>query len=237
MKPSRIFFYILTAILLVVVIFLPSFGWRLRAWLSPRPAQDTNGLAIENAALKSQLGRYATLAREVPDLPSKGNYIQAMVYSRYPTNVRSQLLINIGSREGITAGEAVIIENGDPNWSESVYVLVGRVSSVFADTALVQTVFDPDFRMAVRVVHPGLKDYDALFVGGIYPKVVSISKSATVQAHDVISTADAENPLIPYGVPIAEIAGVNVSADNLFQEASLNFPYDINAIQAVMVGK
>jgi cell shape-determining protein MreC len=230
MKSSRIFFYVLTVILLLIIIFLPSIGWKLHSWLAPSIPQDNGGLAVENVALKAALAQYATVARALPDIPQ--NYIPAMVYSRYPTNFRSELLINAGTREGVTAGRAVVIEVATPASARAgLYVLIGKVQAAFGDTAVVQTVFDPAFRMPVRI---GAKGYDALFAGGAAPKAASILKTASVQPGDVVSAAD---PALPYGLAVAEVAGVNISPDSLFQEAALNFQYDLNDIQAVLIQK
>jgi cell shape-determining protein MreC len=230
MKSQRLFFYLLTAILLLIIFFLPSLGWKIRAWLSPSAPQDANTLLTENVALKAQLAQYAAVARALPIVPQ--NYIPAVVYSRYPTNFRNELLVNAGSNEGVAAGRAVVIEAASSSPAiEGGYVFVGKVQAVFVNTALVSTVFDPGFRMPVRI---GAKGYDALFAGGAEPEAMSILKSAAVAPGDIVVSAD---PAFPYGLAVAEVTNASLSSDNLFQEASLDFPYDINAIQAVLIEK
>jgi cell shape-determining protein MreC len=223
-RPHNIFFAIIAIILFAIIIFLPSLGWRLRAWLSPALPQDTNRIAAENEALKADAARYATIARELPSVPQ--NYIPAMVYARYPANFRSEILVNGGVRAGVAAGKAVVIES-----ATSSYILIGSIEKVFSDTALVQTIFDPRFKMPVRI---GPHGYDALFVGGTYPQVASIVKGAAVQVGDVVVSADGS---YPYGLPVATIAGVAITPNNLFQEASLNFAYDVNTLQAVLIAR
>ena len=224
MKPDRAFFYLLTLILAGVIVFAPSVGWRLRAFFAARPSGDVDALRAENLNLQAELAQYATVARELPRVPDA--YLPAMIYSRYPTNARNEFLVNVGAREGVVPGKAVVAGG-----ASSSYVLVGRIQDVFEDTASVETVFDPGFRVPVRI---GSHGYDGLFIGGAYPKVASIAKNVPIGVGDVVVSAD---PSLPYGLPIASVAGVAISSDALFQEATLDFTYDAGALQAVLVEK
>jgi len=71
-----------------------------------------------------------------------------------------------------------------------------------------------------------------LLVGGAYPKIGSIAKGAPVAAGDIVYAAA---PGMPYGLPVADVNATGTSADNLFQEASLEFAYSINDAQAVLI--
>lgn len=218
---------ILIGILALTLFFEPSYGWKLRQFLSPQaiPGASDNGqadganLAAENDVLAA---RVAVLQKTVTQLPGQpANDIRAMVYSRYPLNFKNELLVNVGARDGVTTGTAAIFEG----------MLVGRVIRVFPSEALIQTVFDGGFEMPVRV---GTAGYDGLFSGGSYPRVQSIAKSVSVQAGDVIYAAA---PGIPYGLPIGTVSAGSVSADSLFNEATVAFPYDINDIQTLFIAQ
>ena len=209
------------AILLFFIFFEPSYGWRLRQWLSPQNTiqTDPNSLNAENIALKAQLAELQTIQSEIPN--TQQGYIRAMVYSRYPMNFKNEILVNAGTNEGVEAGKAVLFGN----------IFIGEVVNVFSDSALVQTVFDGDFKMPVRV---GSSGYDALLVGGAYPKAGSISKKASLTNGDVVVTADSN---FPYGLPVGVVRDVSISKDNLFEEATINFSYDINSIETVLIEK
>jgi cell shape-determining protein MreC len=209
------------AFLLFLIFFEPSYGWRLRQWLSPQNGAqaDPNSLNAENVVLKAQLAELQTVQSELPNAPQ--GYLRAMVYSRYPMNFRNEILVNMGAHEGVAAGKAVLFGN----------IFIGKVTNVFSDSALVQTVFDGDFKMPVRV---GSLGYDALLMGGAYPKAGSISKKASLASGDVIITAD---PNFPYGLPVGVIRDMSISADNLFEEATIDFTYDINSMQTVLIQK
>jgi cell shape-determining protein MreC len=210
--------------MVAIIVFVPQWGWSLRAMFSPSVHENTQDLVAEEESLKAQLAQYQVVAEQLPN--SLPNYARAMVYSRYPTNFRNELLIDAGAHEGISVGKAVVIQA-----ATSSYVLIGRIQSVSNDMAVVQTVFDPAFKMPVRV---GSHGYDGLLIGGVSPRVASILKKVAVQAGDIVVSADT---VLPYGLPVAEVSNVAISSDNLFQDASLNFAYDINGVQTVLIAK
>jgi cell shape-determining protein MreC len=207
--------------LAILIFFEPAYGWRLRAALTPHDiiSADDPTLPAQNEALQAQIAQLQTIASQAPQIPA--NTIPAMVYSQYPFGFKNEILINAGSNEGIATGSAATYQG----------VFVGTVTQVFANSAVIQTVFDPGFKMAVRIGNGGV---DALLQGGAYPNVGSIAKGSAIIADDIVYTAA---PGIPYGLPIAAVAATSTSADNLFEQASLNFAYDVNNIQAVVVEK
>ena len=211
-------------ILAALVFFAPREGWQLRTWLSPQPPGGASGagsenLAAQNEALQAQLAELQNIASQIPNAST--SYLRAVVYSRYPFNFKNELLINVGSRDGVTAGKAVVFQG----------ILIGSVEQTFSDSALVATVLDGNFRMPVRV---GSAGYDALFVGGASPRLTSIAKTARINAGDIVYTAA---PGIPYGLPVAIVHGTSTSPDDLFHEATLDFAYDMNTVQTVLVAQ
>lgn len=216
---------ILIAILLVLIFFLPSYGWQLREWLSPlAPSSATQNNATSTAAqvqvLQSQLAQYQVIASQLPGSSSStANDIRAMVYSRYPLNFKNELLVNAGSDNGVQIGAAVIFQG----------ILIGQIQKVFPDYAIVQTLFDNGVKMPVRIGSTGA---DGLLQGSSEPTVGSISNSAAIQTGDIVYSAASG---LPYGLPIGTIAATSTSPDSLFQQATLNFGYDINSIQTVFI--
>ncbi len=225
MRRRRLTLGILILILVSAIIFMPAYGWKLRQWLSPAASDDAasdasaENLAAENETLKAQVATYATVEAQLPQTPA--HYIRAMVYSRYPLNFKNEILVNAGSEDGVATGTAVMFQG----------MLIGRVTGIFAHEAIVQTIFDPGFVMPVRV---SPSSYDGLFEGGSYPKVGSITRTAILQAGDVIYAAA---PGLPYGAPVGTISATSTSADSLFTEASVVFPYDLNEIQTVLIAQ
>lgn len=210
------------AVLLALMFLEPSYGWDIRSWLTPRaPASlalpDDPTLAAQNESLEAELAQLQGVAAEIPQAPS--GYIRAMVYSRYPLNFKNELLVNAGSNEGVVQGKAVVFQG----------VLIGSVEKVFPDSSLVLTVFDASFKAPVRV---GSGGYDALLEGGADPKATSIQKNTNIAVGDIVYSAA---PTFPYGLPVAIIAATGTTSDNLFENATLSFAYDMNDIQTVLI--
>jgi cell shape-determining protein MreC len=221
---------ILILVLVGAILFAPSYGWKLRRFISPEQtyfgsqtatgdAADTSSFAAENAALKAQIATYQTVASQLPQNSAK--YIRAMVYSRYPFNFKNELLVNAGAVEGVATGSAAVFQG----------VFIGHVTKVFSHESLIQTVFDSSFEMPVRV---STSSYDGLFHGGTYPNVGSLAKTANLQVGDVIYTAA---PGLPYGLPVGEVSATSTSPDSLFTQATASFLYDINEIQTVLIAQ
>ena len=199
----------------------PQYGWEVRRWLSPPPTLQADGssLAAENETLAAQLAELQGVAAQLPS--TSPHYLLAMVYSRYPLNFKSELLVNAGAGDGVAVGKAVVFQG----------ILVGTIEKVFSDSSLIQTVFDGNFKMPVRV---GALGYDALLLGGASPRVTSLAKTAKVKAGDIVYTA-AEG--LPYGLPVALVKSTSTSPDNLFEEAVLDFAYDANSVETVFISR
>jgi len=219
---------ILIIFLVAAILFAPSYGWKLRDLVSPRenavagqtgPNADDPNLVAENDALKAQLATYQTISAELPN--DNSHYIRAMVYSRYPFNFKNQILVSAGAQDGVSSGTAVLFQG----------MLLGRIIQIFPHEAIVQTVLDSGFEMPVRVSSSG---YDGLFMGGASPKVGSIAKTAALQTGDVVYAAASG---LPYGLPLGTVTATSTSADSLFTEAAIGFPYDMNAVQTVLIAQ
>ena len=210
-------------ILLGFIFFEPAYGWKVRAWLVPQsgssPSADSQTAATENEVLKAQLAKLQSIALQLPQ--SSPQYIPAIVYSRYPLNFKNEVLVNAGTNQGVIVGKAAVFQG----------IMIGNVLKTFPNYSLVQTIFDSTFKMPVRI---GAAGADALLIGGSYPKVTSIEKKASLKPGDIVFTAVAG---APYGLPVAVVASTSTSPDSLFQEATLNFVYDVNGIQALLIAK
>jgi rod shape-determining protein MreC len=220
----------LIVILAVLIFFAPSYGWAIRGWLSPAPGAQNNmnaggsqaedqSLSAENDALKAQLATLQVVESQLPT--SSPGEIRAMVYSRYPMNFRNELLVSAGSDSGVVTGTAVVFQG----------MLIGQVQQVFLHQSLVQTIFDNNVKMPVRIGSGGV---NGLLQGGSYPMVGSIATVAPLTPGDIVYSAA---PGIPYALPIAQVVATSTSADSLFQQATLGFPYDVNNIETVLIMK
>jgi cell shape-determining protein MreC len=123
---------------------------------------------------------------------------EAKVYSRYPFSNRSEIIINAGDSDDLVAGMPVTLGKK---------ILVGKIKRVYGKTAVVQTVFDLDFQIPVRV---GAGEIDALFSGGLSPKLTLID--GKVFAGDaVVSSSDG----FPYGLVVGKVGEDNPGGEVL----------------------
>lgn len=221
---------VLIVILAGLIFFAPSYGWAVRDFLSPPAAgapatmagaQQDNGaadqLTAENDALKAQLAELLTIESQLPT--STPSAIRAMVYSRYPMNFKNELLVNAGTRQGVVEGAAAVYDG----------MLIGQVTAVYPDSAVVQTIFDDGMKMPVRI---GAHGYDGLLQGGSEPMVGSVAMGAAIAAGDAVYTAA---PGMPYALPVAEVTATSTSPDSLFEQAQIDIPYDINNVETVLI--
>ena len=214
-----------------LLLFEPSTGWQVHRFLSSPALQETTGhsLVLENTALKTELAKLRDLQNQLPRL--RGEYLAAFIYSSYPFNLRKEILVSVGRNEGVIEGQAVVIPASTMSLSatDGDVIFFGKVEKVFEDTALVQTIFDSRFELAIRIGDSGV---DALLIGGNKPKLTLIPRKSAVANGDAVYSAGVQ---APYGVALGEVKDVRPSADNLFNEATLSFPYDTNVLHAVLI--
>src|SRR3989344_3538051 len=122
-------------------------------------------LQQENANLKAQLFKEAIVPQD-----------SAIVYSSYPFNNKSEIVISWGTNEGVAVGDVVAYGNN---------IIVGQVREVTAKNSVVTTIFDPNFEVGDRVVTASPEFPYGLELGQI--KVIdtkggSVFKSATLEA-------------------------------------------------------
>lgn len=145
-------------------------------------------------------------------------FIQAKVYSLYPFTNRAEFIINAGTRRGVKVNAAVTVGKG---------TLVGRIKTVYQDISVVQTVFDPNFQIPVRI---GEKEVDALFIGGLSPMATLIETPEAVKPDDLIVSAYRE---FPYGLVIGRVKEVLI--DQLNPEVKIKPIYELKKIRDVLV--
>lgn len=221
--------WILSLFLVVFILLMawsPRGLWQFRSIFdhSVPIENEVNVLRAENAYLRAAL-----IAQEESSSRQPEGTVLAHVYSRYPLNFKDELVLDKGSRDNIQMNQAVLAPARQFSEETSMF-LIGTISQVYNRRSFVQTVFDHDFRSAVRI---GTKKVSGLFVGGVSPRITTIPKEARVLPGDVVLSSSAD---FPYGLILGRVREVRRSPDNLFQEAELELPYDINNLTVAYVG-
>ncbi len=217
--------FLLFLILTVLLIFLyPFFGWKIRSLITVSVTQnpDYENLVLENESIKADLARLDALKKELPSY--KGDFIQASVYSNYPFNFKSELLVNRGKKDGVKVGQPVVVFS-----VSSKPVLIGMVEKVFESDSLVKTVFDSRFQLSVRA---GVAGINSLLKGGSNPKLTLIPKDSKIENGDVVYSVDSN---YPFGLTVGIIRNFQLSSDQFFGEADLETGYNQNDIRIVSI--
>lgn len=145
-----------------------------------------------------------------------GRSVKAKVYSSYPFADRSEVVISAGAKSGVEAGNAVTYGN----------FLVGRVSRVGASTSVVRTVFDRNFKIPVRI---GEKEIDALYIGGLEPRLEMIDSKAALPCCEIAVSSAAD---IPYGLGVGRTKKMD---GDLLKTADVEPLFDIKILRDVSV--
>jgi cell shape-determining protein MreC len=214
--------YVLIFLILILIILNPDFILKLKYFLIKKPPQNIEETEKENLILKSQIAELEALKPFLPQVKSS-NLKLGFVYFRYPFNFKNEILINLGEKD-IKIGDAVVL----PYFEKNNFILVGKVKKVFENYAVIQTLFDPDFKLSVKISTSS----EALFTGGPSPKLTLIPRQNKVNYDDIVYAADSS---LPYGLIIGKVGEIKNISNTLFNEATLILPYDLSSIGAVGV--
>jgi rod shape-determining protein MreC len=144
--------------------------------------------------------------------------LTAKVYSLYPFANRSEIVINKGSNAGIKEGMAVVVENK---------VMVGKIKTVYGTSSVVQTIFDKNSKMPVRI---GETETDAFYDGGLTAKLSLIDSKSLIKEEDLVLAADKN---LPYGLVLGRV--MNITDANPLKEARLQPIYELKNLRNVVV--
>lgn len=170
-----------------------------------RLKDENQQLKLENLNLKSGILKRAQTSS-----------MAAKVYSLYPFINRSEMLIGSGYDDGVRVGNVVVSGN----------YMIGVVKSAYKGTSVVQTIFDSSFKIPVRV---GEKEVDALYLGGLDPRLDLIDDKQEINQGDLIISASKE---IPYGLGIGKISAVK---GGIVKKAGVEPLFEIKKLRDVSI--
>jgi cell shape-determining protein MreC len=221
---------VLIVVLAGLIVLAPGSVWPIEHLFASRSDSLQSALTdavAENTALKARLAALGELQQLMPLY--SGNYQAALVYGRYPFNIKSELLVDVGSDKGIAVDQFAALLPSALSSAQPQPILVGKVVSVTPYQARIETVFDARFKIAVRV---GGRGAEALLVGGATPKLTLLTKDTPLAKGDSIYSVAPEFPL---GIAIGAVDEAQSSANQLFQEATISLPYDIQSLRVVFI--
>ncbi len=178
-----------------------------------------------NKALKA---RVAELEKENEDLKVQifnDNLLPSdtvKVYSIYPFNNVKEIAI-AGGETALQAKDQVVTYGKN--------ILVGKIQAVFEDHSVVETIFDPTFKVEVRV---GESEADGLFTGGNILRLSLLSKKANIKVGDMVVTAAKG---YPYGLEVGKVKEIKDNLGNPLKEAIVEPVIQLEDLRNVSIRK
>lgn len=172
-------------------------------------------ISLDNESLRQRIER-----KEEEAVDDKFHYKIGRVYSRYPSNDRSSVVIDIGSEDGVSPGMPAMIRDS---------VLFGKVRSVSRTQSEIETVFSPRWKNSVGV---GERLAKAVLEGSGVPSVGLISKDDSISLGDRVVNLSPDFPLYAY---IGSVSSTSSSPNDVWQSAAIEVPYSLQEIDRVNI--
>lgn len=137
---------------------------------------------------------------------------------------RHRMMINLGARDGIKAGQPVIDARG----------VVGQIVDVLPNSATVMLVTDPDHALPVVIQRTGLRTVAYGSRNGDQLTLPNIPMAADVHEGDKLLTSGLGGRF-PQGFPVGEIHSVGPAATGMFLEAHALPSADLDRTDEVLV--
>jgi rod shape-determining protein MreC len=201
---------------------------------------ENEKLKKQNAALREKDLQRAALAAREPALvrllhfeqgsifPGDYRAINAAVISPSGGPFAHTLAIEAGSSSGVRLDSPVVSGDG----------LVGIVSNVFPDTAVVRLLADPDSFVAARDVDTQVRGMIHTGPGGTLI-LDQVLKQREVKDGDKLVTAGTHNAqypdLYPYGIPIGTVTSVSATDTATYLQVQVQPFADLGSLEAVAV--
>lgn len=192
----------------------------VRAFFVSLPQCTSLSAQLSELRLENESLRKKTEQEEGDIADDRFHYKVGRVYSRYPSNDRSSVVIDIGSEDGVSPGMPAMAYDD---------VLFGRVRSVSRTQSEIETIFSPRWKNSVGI---GEKLSKAVFEGSNVPGVGLISKDDPIVLGDRVVNLSPDFPLYAY---IGSISSTSSSPNDAWQSASVEIPYSLQEIERIYI--
>lgn len=179
-------------------------------------ASESEQLKNENQELEELLG-YIERTQE--------SYLPASIISKTVDSSSVRVLLDVGSRDGVQVGSAVVVESG---------ILLGKVVGVSPGTATVLTVTDQESAVAVSLLNERRTIGVAHGVVGDLLQVDFIPVDEIVEENNLVVTSGLEEG-VPAGILVGIVNTVTEESGVPFQTAILEPLADVRRISRVLI--
>ena len=186
-------------------------------------------LLIDNTALKSEISKLKYYESAL-NFKNDFNYktVFARILGRSPDAWHKQIIIDKGSKDGIAIGRGVITERG----------IVGQVTKVGYDSSIVQLVFNPEWRMGVKIAR--INQYGVL--NGNYPDLAVLQfitvDSEVVVGDEIVTSGiciDTNNCPYPENFPVGRVVEVKHDPNVVDLVVKVKFYEDLSNIREIFI--
>jgi rod shape-determining protein MreC len=198
---------------------------KLRKQVAALQSQEL--LYLEAAKQEKQLAKLLHY-HQGPTFPHGYRAVTARVISASSSPFARSLVLTAGSSDGIKKHQAVVSGNG----------LVGLVSNVFPDTAVVTLLNDTQSYVPTVDVQTNARG--VVHASSAGPLILDyVNKQNAVHTGDVLVTQGTIDPnypdLYPYGIPVGTVTYAHATDTSSFLQVELQPLSDLSSLQAVAV--
>ncbi len=218
-----------------VVVDTPSRTW---SWLRDLSASK-NQLQLENSRLRTEALITRGRMQELAALKAENDRLRAMLDAREQVRgevrvagimavdanpYRHNIVLDVGSREGVYDGQAIVDASG----------VVGQVISTGLTTSQAILISDPDHALPVVVNRNGLRT--VAFGTGEYNRLSLpfLANNADIRAGDLLVTSGLGGTF-PSGYPVATVESVTRLPQEPFAEVSATPAAALDQVREVML--
>ena len=183
-------------------------------------------------ALLNKLSDLENVRKENEELRQQLKFFKRLSYDQIISNVKSHdplnqalMYIDAGAKDGVRVGQAVTSNDG---------IMVGKVSQVTDDSALVELLTNDSTRLTVQIVNGS--QAQGLLQGrlGSAIRMGYVQTADNLAIGDIVMTSGIEGT-IPRGLIIGSIAKIDIDQNQLFTNADISPALDYNQIRTVAV--
>ncbi|MDD5567318.1 MAG: rod shape-determining protein MreC [Patescibacteria group bacterium] len=187
---------------------------------------DLEKLRIENSRLRSEIKDLNIIRAEQEFLDNQGyTYVTARAIGRTSDNILEEIIINVGKKEGVSDGLAVVSKQG---------YIIGKVVETRETISKVLLITDSRSEIAAEVQNetgaPGL----IVSHLGLSLIMDLIPQNEIIQSDQMIITSGLESN-IPKGLVIGRIGSVAQNPGDIFKQAAVITDLDYRRIDIVSV--
>lgn len=194
-------------------------------------AARERALLAENIRLRTELQDYRSLKAQL-GTPGFTDFqaVPVALVGRPLDTFRSQFFLSKGARDGLVLGAPIVIQGS---------TLIGFITELSERAAVGQLVLAPTTTLAAQVVPESAETIvraTGLVRGQLYTSLLltTVPRDVPLKANQAVVT-DVKVGTVPLGLLLGTIGTIQSNENDVYQEATLTLPYDVDQLRAAVV--